>query len=265
MRRNLDARRRDRSRLLARIADSSAAFQTCTVPGCRNPTMRAAGVGLADSLCRKHVQLRARHGSALAPSYKATELAPYFRTAVAWIKEHAGDALTVETLLRLRDLLDSAGYARPAMDIKRRSAAVRARVAFARLRDAGIKPERLLAIHIATSALIQDDRDSHRAEEFFLVQTAKAAHRLASGTHRSWNLPLWNGDIAPISLHAYPRSSGRVLRVIGVEIDLRCAVITDRDLEAVRRLKREKYGPHPSQLPGWRPRWRRERDAAEEA
>lgn len=134
-------------------------------------------------------------------------------------------------------------------------------MAFARLRDADVKPERLLAIHLATAALIADDRDSHRVREFRIVQTAKAAHRLSSGTHRSWDFPLPNGGTAPLTLHVYPKSSGRVLRLMGEELEAICDRVTSRDLEAVRQLKREKYGAHPSQLPGWRPKWQRDRKA----
>lgn len=147
------------------------------------------------------------------------------------------------------------------MDLKGRSAAFRARVAFARLREADVKPERLLALHLATAALIADDRDSHQVREFRIVQTAKAVHRLSSGTHRRWDFPLANGDTAPLILHAYPKSSGRVLRLMGEELEAICDLVTSRDVEAVRQLKREKYGRHPSQLPGWRPKWQRERDA----
>ena len=97
------------------------------------------------------------------------------------------------------------------------------------------------------------------------MQVAKAAHRLASGTHRHWDFPLDNGGTAPLAFHAYPRSSGRVLRVIGKAIEEACEVVTGRDLQALRDLKRERFGPHPSQLPGWKPLWKRQREAAAEA
>jgi hypothetical protein len=168
----------------------------------------------------------------------------------------------MHALMALRGLLDTAGHALPAQDIKRRSAPSRARIAFARLREANIKPERLLAIHMAVSALIEDDRGSHRVTEYRIVQVAKAAHRLASGTHRHWDFPLDNGSTAPLAFHAYPRSSGQVLRVMGKAIEEACEVVTGRDLQALRDLKRERFGPHPSQLPGWKPLWKRQREAA---
>ena len=114
-------------------------------------------------------------------------------------------------------------------DIKWRSAPSRARIAFARLREANIIPERLLAIHMAVSALIEDDAGSHRVTEYRIAQVAKAAHRLASGTHRHWDFPLDNGGTAPLAFHAYPRSSGRVLRVIGKAIEECCEMVTGRE------------------------------------
>ena len=162
----------------------------------------------------------------------------------------------------LRGLLDTAGHAENAQDIKWRSAPSRARVAFARLCDANVKPERLLAIHMAVSALIEDDAGSHRVTEYRIVQVAKAAHRLASGTHKHWDLPRDDGSTTPIEFHAYPKSSGRVLRVIGAAIEDICSVVTERDLQALRDLNRERFGKHPSQLPGWRPLWARKRDEA---
>jgi hypothetical protein len=145
---------------------------------------------------------------------------------------------------------------------KWRTAPSRGRIAFARLREANVKPERLLAIHMAVSALIEDDLGSHRVTEYRIVQVAKCAHRLASGTHRHWEIPLDNGTIAPIEFHAYPKSSGRVLRVIGKTIEEICSGVTERDLQALRDLKLARFGPHPSQLPGWKPLWKRKLEAA---
>ena len=41
-----------------------------------------------------------------------------------------------------------------------------------------------------------------------------------------------------------------------------CEVVAARDLQALRDLKRDRFGPHPSQLPGWKPLWKRQREAA---
>lgn len=232
---------------------------TCSVPGCRRPTMAAARTGLADCHCQYHVQRRARHGSHWAAPLKAPDLKPYLRAANRWITERRDDIPVTYALIGLRGLMDGAGQVERAQDTKRWSAVRRARVAFARLREAGIKPERLLAIHMAVAALIEDDRDSHSVPEFRLVQTAKAVHRLASGTHSRWEVALPNGSTAPLAIHNYPRSSGQVLRVMGRELDEICRGVMQDAMDTVRRLRVEMFGPHPSQRPDWLPRWRRVR------
>jgi hypothetical protein len=86
-----------------------------------------------------------------------------------------------------------------------------------------------------------------------IVQVAKALHRLASGTHRHWDFPMDDGSTAPLEFHAHPKSFGRVLRVIGKEIEEICSEVTERKLQAIRDLMLQKFGPHPSSLPGWKP------------
>lgn len=256
------ARCQRKAALVARVmSDAEDHFIKCTIPGCGRPTRRAARLGLSPSMCTYHVQRAARFGSPWAETIRATDLKPYLATATRWIADRRTDPFIAHTLLCLDGLLWGAGPTESATNIKRRPAAYRARMAFARLRDADVKPERLLAIHLATAALIADDRDSHRVREFRVVQTAKQAHRLSSGTHQHWDFPLPNGGTAPLTLHVYPKSSGRVLRLMGEELEAICDRVTSRDLEAVRQLKREKYGPHPSHLPEWRPKWRRDLDA----
>jgi hypothetical protein len=115
---------------------------------------------------------------------------------------------------------------------------------------------------MAVGALIEDYRGSHQVQEFRLVQTAKAVHRLASGTHRHWDFPMRDGTTRPLHFHAYPRSSGIVLRVIGKEIDEVCGGVAEAALEEVRLARLPKFGPHPSHLPGWKPLWAQKREAA---
>lgn len=104
----------------------------CAVPGCSRLAMHAAGVGHAEMHCRYHVQFRARHGSHWHGTYKAADLKPYLAVAAEWIEEHRGELSVSYALKGLQGLLDGAGRAEPAMDIKRRPAAFRARVAFAK-------------------------------------------------------------------------------------------------------------------------------------
>ena len=69
---------------------------------------------------------------------------------------------------------------------------------------------------------------------------------------------------ARLRWHSMPIPGRRdgVLRVIDKAIEEACEVVAARDLQALRDLKRDRFGPHPSQLPGWKPLWKRQREAA---
>ena len=91
-----------------------------------------------------------------------------------------------------------------------------------------------------------------------IVQTAKALHRLASGSHYHYEWPTADGHIVPIAVHNYPRSSG-LLRVIGEAVDEACGSVAEAALEEVR-LEKERFRPHPSTLPGYKPPWQTQRE-----
>jgi hypothetical protein len=109
----------------------------------------------------------------------------------------------------------------------------KARAALARLRKAEIPPERLLAIHLAVTAVLREDLvgpgSGNIPDEYKLVQVAKAAHRLASGP--------------PNVLGKYPRSAGLMLRHLGRMIDGCCEHVAREHTAAVLTLKTELYGP----------------------
>lgn len=213
---------------------------------CGRPTMRAAARGLAQFHCRYHVEHKARHGSHWHPSYRAAELKPYLAAAAQWIGKRCDEHYVKSATTGLHGLLQLAGRAEIATRLRGLPPQERAKVALARLREAGIEPERLLAIHLAISALIVEDPGSHRVREFRIVQVAKAAHRLASGYHKSWDVPQRDGQTARIELHAYPRSSGRVLRHLGEMIERECELVADHHLADVLALKVKLFGQHPA-------------------
>jgi hypothetical protein len=150
-----------------------------------------------------------------------------------------------DAVARLTILMEQSPY-EIATRLRGLPARTRADIAFGRLRKRGIKPERLLAIHLAVTALIDEDPGSHRVKEFRLVQVAKATHRLASGYHRVWPQQDKNGREFRIELHAYARSTGRVLRLIGQAIEERCEWATEKHLAGVLALKVKRYGRHPA-------------------
>lgn len=222
----------------------------CAIPGCRQLTMRAAGQGLAAFHCKRHVEHKARHGSHWHGSYSAGELRPYLTAAGAFIRPRMeADPFIKAAVEGLEALMESAGPAEIATRLRGLSAERRAKIALARLREAGIKPERLLANQLAVTALIEEDPGSHRVKEFRVVQVAKAVHRLASGTHRVWEYQDAQGRTRRTELHAYPRSTGRVLRLLGGMIERECELVADRHLSGMMALKVKRYGPHPALSP----------------
>jgi len=162
------------------------------------------------------------------------------------------DAVIKQSVAGLALRLESAPY-EIATRLTGLPAKTRADIAFGRLHKAGIKPERLLAIHLAILALIEEDPGSHRVKEFRLVQVAKAVHRLASGYHRKWPFQDNSGRMRTIELHKFPRSSGRVLRIIGQLIEQHCELAAEEHLDGILALKVRRYGKHPS-LPKSAPR-----------
>lgn len=240
MPRSLEGRLRRVKKLKVRIASTANDhFPKCTIIGCGLPTQRAAKTGLAVALCRKHQLHRQRHGSAFCPSPPASVLKPYLTAARAVIERNCTDTYVCASIAALSELLDASGSVIIATRLRGLSPAQRSMVALARLREAGVGPERLLAIALAVHALIEDDpAATHRITEWRIVAIAKAAHRLASGYHRVWSLEDASGRIVQqTQLHAYPRSSGRVLRYLGEAIEMQCELVIDRHLVEVVALK----------------------------
>jgi hypothetical protein len=235
---------RPKIRWCLRVASSNSL--KCVILGCGRPTMRAAGQGLAGFHCERHVEHKARHGSHWHPSYRANELKPYLAAATSYLRPRLEtDPEIKDAVSRLTVLLEQSPY-EITTRLRGLPAKTRAEIAFGRLRKRGIKPERLLATHLAITALLEEDPRSHRVRDFRLVQTAKAVHRLASGYHRVWPQQDQKGRTFRIELHAYARSTGRVLRLIGKAIEERCEWATEKHLAGVLALKVKRYGRHPA-------------------
>lgn len=208
--------------------------------------MAATGTGLAAFHCRRHVEHKARHGSHWHGTYSAAELKPYLASATLYVRLRAESDRYIKVALNaIALLLEEAGPTEVATRLRGMSARKRARIALARLRVACIKPERFVTIALAVSALIEEDPSSHRTKEFRTVQIAKALHRLASGTHKRWPFVDHQGRQRQTELHAFPRSSGRVLRLIGRAVEREVEWVLEMHLSAVLALKVKRYGRHP--------------------
>lgn len=224
-----------------RIADAT------TGKACSNPTMRAAGVGLAAFHCRKHVEHKARHGSHWHGTYRAAELKPYLSAAISYIRPRVQtDKFIATAIAAVGSALEEAGPVEIATRLKGMSAAKRAKIGLARLRVAGIRPERILSIVLAVTALVEEDPKSHRTKEFRTVQICKAIHRLASGTHKVWEFQDYQGRPRRTELHAFPRASGPVLRVMGRTLEELCEWVVEKHLAGVLAHKIKRYGRHPA-------------------
>lgn len=239
-----------RRRSNAAFSLKTAEKRRCAVLGCSRQVEVSEGTGLARHHCRYHVQHKSRHGSHWHPTYKASELRPYVRSAELWIEEHRQAPVYQAAYWQLEHLVAGAGRVEPATSLRGQSAEHRARIAFARLRVADIPTGRIIAIYLGVAALIEDDFGSHRTREFRIVQAAKAVHRLASGTHCNWDVwsPL-TGGTRKAELHAYPRSSGHVLRKIGEALEKACDELAGATVPEVIAMRTERFGPHPSHPP----------------
>src|SRR6185437_5393375 len=134
----------------------------CAIHGCGLPTMLAAGIGVASFHCKRHVEHKSRHGSHWHRSYRADELKPYLAAATSYIRPRLEtDPQIKDAVARLAVLLEQSPY-EIATRLRGLPARTRADIAFGRLRKRGIKPERLLAIHLAITTLIEEDPGSHR-------------------------------------------------------------------------------------------------------
>jgi hypothetical protein len=216
-----------------------------TGKACGRPTARAAKQGLSAFVCRHHQAHLQRHGSTWCKSPAAPVLKQYIRLSLALIDGNRRDPFVNAALSGLQGIMDASGPTEIATRLRGLAPERRAKIALARLREANIKPERLLAIALAVSALIEaNPAVVHRTREWRIVAIAKAAHRLASGYHRVWEVQDENGDVSQrTEMHAYPRSSGRVLRYLGEIIEKECELVIDHHLSAVLTLKVTREGP----------------------
>jgi hypothetical protein len=216
---------------------------------CGRSTTRSSAAGLSPILCRYHQQHRQRHGSTWCKTPKAKAIEPYLKAALAYLEVNTDDYYVKHSLACIKHSLENAGPVEIATRLRGRPAQERARIALARLRDKGITPSRLLAIAIAVRALLQE-ADGHfaRDPEYRQVAVAKAAHRLASGTHKSWEFHQRDGRVVCTEMHTYPRSSGQVLRHLGEQLEAEAELVIDRHLAGILDLKIARYGKFDPRL-----------------
>ena len=77
------------------------------------------------------------------------------------------------------------------------------------------------------------------------MQTGRCLHRLASGHHQSWPVYDRNGREHLHTQSKYPRSSARVLRIMGQRVEDLCEFATEAHASGVLALKVRRYGAAP--------------------
>lgn len=218
----------DNSSSIARRAERlDAPGRTCVVLGCTRPTRSASREGLDRRLCRRHYEHYQRHGSPFRGSYTAAQLKPHRQAVQRWLAENADTPEFRQAIDRVRILYRSAGAAVPAFRLQGLSPRERARKAWARLREASVPPEKIVAAWLTIQRAIENDPEADTRPEFARVQAAKLIHRLASGTRKTWEQRDAAGTVMRVErLEVYPRSRGRVLKEIGADIENVCALLS---------------------------------------
>jgi len=227
-------------------ANLDARHKRCIVLGCLRDTQAFAGRGLSQTYCTSHIRHLARHGSAHRNSYRASELKPYLWAAECWLKDNKDNSLVKRIETAFEALLNAAGPPEIATRMIRAKAKRKAKNALARMRVRKVKPIRLMAIVLATHAILEDDQsDSHRGGEFRQVQIARQAHRLAARfVPKGYEAKVKDG--IKWGFKNFPNSAGLVLRELGSQLDDLGGHLVDRALPRILEFKVQRWGHHPS-------------------
>lgn len=230
---NASHRQRRRADVNRRAAETETYLNRCTVWECQNLTRAKAGTGLDRRHCRKHADHLSRHGDPIKPTYSATKLNPFRRTAFDYITTNADEFLVKYAVMGVQGLYDRAGPLVEAIRLRGLSPRDRANALWSRLRATGVDPRIPLAAYLAVEMIHSEDPEPARSRggrQYVRVQSAKVVHRMASGFQKEWHQEQSGGGFKVKRLEAYPASSGRVLRHVGRDIELAGELVVDRHL-----------------------------------
>lgn len=221
-------------------------YSYCRVIGCHRPARAGTADGLDMRYCRAHADHHQRHGSALKGSYPANFLNPYRRSALDWLLAHGDLPWVKDAVGRVESLYRQAGGHVEAFRLAGLMPRERGWALWARLRHHGVDPRLPIAAWLAVELAIADDLQPVSTLEFKRVQAAKVVHRMASGTHKSWERerphPLHTSLPPMVKVEKkswYPKSRGRVLRHIGKDLEGAVELLVDHHLEEIRAFKLE--------------------------
>lgn len=209
----------DKNKLLERVTSPNHMYSYCRVIGCPNTASAGTTEGLNHSYCRKHEDFYERHGSYIKRSYTASQINPYRKRAIDWLKANSDDITVKLAIKGVEALYGGAGAHVEAFRLNGLSPEERAKAAWARLREAKVDTQAPLAAMLAIELVVLDDPLAERKQHFKWVQAAKLVHKMASGSHKRWERESNDGSIHIEELHKYPRSRGRVLVHIGQQLE----------------------------------------------
>jgi hypothetical protein len=175
----------------------------------------------------------------MKPSYTGPHLEPYIRAAESFAKKHKEDRYIQWSLDHITAALANAGPVQRVNDLPWMEASAKAKASLAMLREKGVPALRILAVTLGVRAAIAEDTYGPGSDIviFRRVQIAKALRRRASRTHvvseSGWRLS------------RYPRSSGKVLEVLGTMMEKACDFALHEHLQAILELKQHRYGVLP--------------------
>jgi hypothetical protein len=219
----------DNIKLRQRVKATGSGPKKCWVPDCRKPS-GASTVGMVGRFCKQHLSQHLRHGSPLRVSYAASETNPYRRVALAFLEANPEDTFVKQALINVTDRYRSAGPEIEPRNMRGTTPDMKANALWARLRTNGVPATYVLAaiagVHLAFEA--DPQRPSGKwGTEFRSVQIAKVLLRMAGGEVKRWaRLEQVVDPITqrterppPQELRVFPYSTGRVLRIIGEEVE----------------------------------------------
>lgn len=220
------------------LTNPTSSLLVCSVPGCGRAPERRQGNGRSPYVCRYHHEYRRRHGCAWKRSYTGPELRPYIRAATTYLKSRQDDASIAQVVETLRRWIETSGPTRTPGDLRGLNPKLRVDAVFAGLRRANVPPDRVLAVTLGVLAAIEED-PIKPGGDYPRVQVAKAVRRRkgAAGYHSDF------GEYG--SYHAYSRSAGKVLVLLGETLLQICGAAIRLHLKDVLVLKIQKYGARP--------------------
>ena len=224
-----------KQKLLERVKSPNHMYSYCRIIGCPNAASAGTSKGLNHLYCRKHEDHFERHGSYTKRSYTASEINPYRKVALGWLKANSDNITVKLALMGVESLYRNAGTHIEAYRLRGLTPEKRAKAAWARLRVAKVDPIAPLAAMLAVELVILNDPQAERKQHFKWVQAAKLIHRMASGSHKRWERVASNGKIEVTEIHKYPRSRGRVLIHIGKQLEKVSELLVDNHLGQVRK------------------------------